>query len=125
MCTLYTYTRSTHPHAKCHPVVLSIFRMSTFCSIYWSLGCSWFVLSVLVIVTHRDKLCYAQGQEKLESELGPKFRKLRPCKVLCEEVSWVFSALNKVEVDDLLFNELPNIMVSYVDVFRTALLYGI
>ena len=65
------------------------------------------------------------GREKLESELGSKFRKLRPCKVLCEEVSWVFSALDKVEVDDLFFNELPDIMVSYVNVLRSALLYGI
>ena len=113
------------PNAKCHPVVLSIFRMSPFCSVNPSLGCHWFVLSVLVVVTHHDKLCYALGREKLESELCPKFRKIRPCKVLHEEVGWILSALNKVEIDDLFFNELPDIMVSYVNVLRTALLYGI
>ena len=109
----YTYTRSTHPHAKYLPEVLSIIRTRNIFNVlqFW----------------YSNVMCIAVAlrRVKLKSELFPKLKELLRTKVLGEEVCWIFSTFDKEEFYLLFFNELPNKMITNINVLRAALLYGI
>ena len=68
---------------------------------------------------------HALGRVKLKSELFPKFEELGCTKVLGEEICRVLGTFYKEEINLLFFNQLPHIMITYINVLRAALLYGI
>ena len=62
---------------------------------------------------------------KLESKLGSKFQELDLAKVLCKHVCWIFSTLNIIQRDFLLFNTLSDEVIMNINMFRLFLLYRI